>query len=147
MVHEHLTISQNPVAVLLDSGNLVVKDANDDNPENFLWQSFNFPTDTLLPDMKLGKNFKSGVEAYLLAWKNDNDPTPGEYTLLIDPTGYPQGVIRRGARVSARAGPWNGLRWSGAPAPLQTQSSIYTFQFVFNEEEVYYSFLSLTTRC
>ncbi|WMV27251.1 hypothetical protein MTR67_020636 [Solanum verrucosum] len=131
---------QNPVAVLLDSGNLVLKDANDDNPENFLWQSFNFPTDTFLPDMKLGKNFKTGIEVYLLAWKNDNDPTPGEYSLHIDPTGYPQGLIRHGARVSARAGPWNGLRWSGAPAPLQTQSSIYTFQFVFNEEEVYYSF-------
>ncbi|KAK6792636.1 hypothetical protein RDI58_011717 [Solanum bulbocastanum] len=27
---------QNPVAVLLDSGNLVVKDANDGSPENFL---------------------------------------------------------------------------------------------------------------
>jgi len=58
---------QNPVAVLLDSGNLVLKDANDDNPENFLWQSFNFPTDTHLPDMKLGKNFKTGIEVYLLA--------------------------------------------------------------------------------
>ncbi|KAM3305112.1 G-type lectin S-receptor-like serine/threonine-protein kinase isoform X1 [Capsicum chacoense] len=131
---------QNPVAMLLDSGNLVVKGANDGNAENFLWQSFDFPTDTHLPDMKLGKNFKTGLEVYLSAWKNDNDPTPGEYTLHIDPTGYPQGIIRRGTRESARAGPWNGLRWSGAPAPLQTQSSIYTFQFVFNAEEVYYSF-------
>ncbi|KAM3342253.1 hypothetical protein P3S68_027219 [Capsicum galapagoense] len=131
---------QNPVAMLLDSGNLVVKGANDGNAESFLWQSFDFPTDTHLPDMKLGKNFKTGLEVYLSAWKNDNDPTPGEYTLHIDPTGYPQGIIRRGTRESARAGPWNGLRWSGAPAPLQTQSSIYTFQFVFNAEEVYYSF-------
>ncbi|CAA2957579.1 G-type lectin S-receptor-like serine threonine-kinase At4g27290 isoform X1 [Olea europaea subsp. europaea] len=37
------------VAKLLDSGNLVVKDANDDDPVNFLWESFNYPTDTLLP--------------------------------------------------------------------------------------------------
>ncbi|XP_060214707.1 G-type lectin S-receptor-like serine/threonine-protein kinase At4g27290 [Lycium barbarum] len=131
---------QNPVAQLLDSGNLVVKDANDGNPENFLWQSFNFPTDTFLPKMKLGKNFKTGHEVYLSAWKNVNDPTPGEFTLHIDPTGYPQALIRRGTRVSARAGPWNGLRWSGAPAPLQIQNSIYTVQFVFNEEEVYYGF-------
>ncbi|XP_059316847.1 G-type lectin S-receptor-like serine/threonine-protein kinase At4g27290 [Lycium ferocissimum] len=131
---------QNPVARLLDSGNLVVKDANDGNPENFLWQSFNFPTDTFLPKMKLGKNFKTGHEVYLSAWKNVNDPTPGEFTLHIDPTGYPQALIRRGTRVSARAGPWNGLRWSGAPAPLQIQNNIYTVQFDFNEEEVYYSF-------
>ncbi|KAK4352232.1 hypothetical protein RND71_027750 [Anisodus tanguticus] len=130
----------NPVALLLDSGNLVVKDANDGNPENFLWQSFNFPTDTFLPNMKLGKTFKTGHEVYLSAWENVNDPTPGEFTLHIDPTGYPQDLIRRGTRVSFRAGPWNGLLWSGAPAPLQMQSTIYTYQFVFNEEGVYYSF-------
>jgi hypothetical protein len=31
---------RNPVAQLLDTGNLVVKDGNDDNPEKLLWQSF-----------------------------------------------------------------------------------------------------------
>lgn len=39
---------QNPIAQLLDSGNLVIRDADDDRPENFLWQSFNNPTDTRL---------------------------------------------------------------------------------------------------
>ncbi|XP_059281160.1 G-type lectin S-receptor-like serine/threonine-protein kinase At4g27290 [Lycium ferocissimum] len=131
---------QSPVALLLDSSNHVVKDANDGNPENFLWQSFNFPTDTFLPNQKLGGNFKTGHEVYLSAWKNDNDPTPGEFTFHIDPTGYPQALIRRGTRVSSRAGPWNDLQWNGAPAPLQIQSSIYTFQFVFNKEEVYYRY-------
>ncbi|PHT50739.1 G-type lectin S-receptor-like serine/threonine-protein kinase [Capsicum baccatum] len=128
---------QNPVAVLLDSGNLVVKDANDDSPENFLWQSFHFPTDTHMPDMKLGKNFKTGHEVYLSAWKNDNDPAPGEFTRIIDPTGYPQVLTKRGISVSARIGPWNGLRWSGSPIPLL---ECCLFQFIFNEEEVYYSF-------
>ncbi|KAL0306453.1 UNVERIFIED_CONTAM: G-type lectin S-receptor-like serine/threonine-protein kinase [Sesamum radiatum] len=45
----HSQVNQTPVAQLLDSGNLVVRDANDDRPENFLWQSFDFPTDTFLP--------------------------------------------------------------------------------------------------
>ncbi|XP_060200782.1 G-type lectin S-receptor-like serine/threonine-protein kinase At4g27290 [Lycium barbarum] len=134
---------QNSVAQLLSSGNLVVKDANDENPENFLWQSFHYPSDTKLPDMKLGKNFQTGREAYLSTWKNDNDPTPGEFTLHIDLTGYPQCLVKRSTRLSARAGPWNGLGWSGSPTPLLLQSSIYTFQFVFNKEEVSYSF-SLT---
>ncbi|KAH0683870.1 hypothetical protein KY289_021622 [Solanum tuberosum] len=128
---------QNPVAVLLDSGNLVVKDANDDNPENFLWQSFHFPTDTHLPEMKLGKNFRTGHEVYLSAWKNDNDPAAGEFTRHIDPTGYPQALIKSGTSVAARIGPWNGLRWSGSPIPLL---ECCFFQFIFNEEEVYYSF-------
>ncbi|TMX04646.1 hypothetical protein EJD97_006172 [Solanum chilense] len=134
---------QNPVAVLLDSGNLVVKDANDNNPADFLWQSFNFPTDTHLPDMKLGKNFKTGHEVYLSAWKSDNDPAPGEFTRNIDPTGYPQVLSKSGTDVLNRIGPWNGLRWSGAPIPLLTQSRLYAFQFIFNEEEASYIF-SLT---
>ncbi|PHT84480.1 G-type lectin S-receptor-like serine/threonine-protein kinase [Capsicum annuum] len=131
---------QNPVAVLLDSGNLVVKDANDNNPEDFLWQSFHFPTDTHLPDMKLGKNFKTGHELYLSAWKNDNDPAPGKFTRIIDPTGYPQDLTKSGTNVLYRIGPWNGLRWSGAPIPLLTQSRLYTFQFIFNKDELYFIF-------
>ncbi|KAK4348581.1 hypothetical protein RND71_031336 [Anisodus tanguticus] len=48
-----------------------------------------------------------------------------------------QNVIWRcGTRVSARAGHWNGLRWSGAPAPLQIHNNIFTFQFVFNKESL-----------
>ncbi|MCD7472013.1 hypothetical protein HAX54_012835 [Datura stramonium] len=131
---------QNPVALLLDSGNLVVKDANDRNTEKFLWQSFNIPTDTFLSNMKLGKNFQTGQEVYLSAWKNDSDPTPGEFTLHIDPTGYPQAIVKRGTSVLGSSGPWNGLRWSGDRAPPPNQSSIYKVQFVFNKEGVFYSF-------
>ncbi|XP_049365121.1 G-type lectin S-receptor-like serine/threonine-protein kinase At4g27290 isoform X4 [Solanum verrucosum] len=131
---------QNPVAVLLDSGNLVVKDANDDNTDKFLWQSFNFPTDTFLPNMKLGKNFQTGQDVYLSAWKNESDPTPGEISLHIDPTGYPQTVVKRGTSVLGSSGPWNGLRWSGDRVPPPNQSSIYKIQYVFNKEEVSYSY-------
>nr|GME00303.1 G-type lectin S-receptor-like serine/threonine-protein kinase At4g27290 [Ipomoea batatas] len=51
---------QNPVAQLLDSGNLVVRDADDESPENFIWQSFDYPTDTYFTGMKLGWNFETG---------------------------------------------------------------------------------------
>lgn len=47
---------KNLVAQLLDSGNLVVRDENDDRLENFLCLSFNYPTDTFLPGMSLGQN-------------------------------------------------------------------------------------------
>ncbi|KAM3342245.1 hypothetical protein P3S68_027211 [Capsicum galapagoense] len=90
--------------------------------------------------MKLGKNFKTGYEIYLSAWKNDNDPAPGEFTRTIDPTGYPQALTKSGTNVLYRIGPWNGLRWSGAPTPLLTQSRLYTLQFIFNKDELYYIF-------
>ncbi|KAL8510434.1 hypothetical protein ACS0TY_017303 [Phlomoides rotata] len=81
------TAVQTPVAQLLDSGNLVVKDANDDDPENFVWQSFNHPTDTLLPGMKLGVNFQTGVEVYITSPKNIGNPGFGDFIFHCDPTG------------------------------------------------------------
>ncbi|KAL8506088.1 hypothetical protein ACS0TY_017083 [Phlomoides rotata] len=93
-------IVQNPVAQLLNSGNLVLKEANDDNPENFLWQSFNYPTDTLLPRMKLGWNFITGLEVYMSSWKNSGNPAAGDFTFHLDSTDYPQLVIRKDTQYS-----------------------------------------------
>ncbi|CAL5390606.1 unnamed protein product [Camellia sinensis] len=68
--------TQDPVAQLMESGNFVVKDANDTS-EHFLWQSFDYPCNTLLPGMKLGKNFVTGLEHHLSSWKSRDDPAPG----------------------------------------------------------------------
>ncbi|MBA0580234.1 hypothetical protein Gorai_022463, partial [Gossypium raimondii] len=35
--------AEEPIAQLLDSGNFVVKDRNDNDPTKFLWQSFDYP--------------------------------------------------------------------------------------------------------
>lgn len=106
--------TKNPAVQLLDSGNLVVKDSDDDL--NVLWQSFDHPTDTYLPGMmSLGWDLATGVETYLSSWKSHDDPAPGEYTAHLDPTGYPQIVVRRGNSVKFRLGPWNGVRFSGSP--------------------------------
>ncbi|KAK2984763.1 hypothetical protein RJ640_004588 [Escallonia rubra] len=130
--------AQNPVAQLLDSGNLVVREASDDNPENFLWQSFDYPSDTLLPGMKLGKDFKTGLERYLTSWKSEDDPAPGDYTFHCDPSGYPQNILKRDSVKLFRSGSWNGIRFSGMP--YLKPNPIYTYRLVFNEEEVYYSY-------
>lgn len=55
-------LATNPVARLLDTGNLVVVDVNDDNPENFLWQSFDYPGNTFLAGMKAGIDFRTGLK-------------------------------------------------------------------------------------
>ena len=44
----------NPTAQLLDSGNLVVKDGNISDPKTLLWQSFDYPSESLLSTMKVG---------------------------------------------------------------------------------------------
>nr|GLL18308.1 uncharacterized protein LOC109149192 [Ipomoea trifida] len=124
-----------PVMQLLDSGNLVVRDAGDENPENFLWQSFDYPTDTYLPGMKMGINFQTGHEVYLSAWKSAEDPSPSDYTSNLLVTGYPQGIIRQGKALICRSGPWNGVRWSGIPSP--DINPIYNYVLVINKTEIY----------
>ncbi|KAL2474620.1 G-type lectin S-receptor-like serine/threonine-protein kinase [Abeliophyllum distichum] len=127
---------QTPVARLLNSGNLVVKDANDDKPDNFLWQSFDHPTDTYLPGMKLGWNFITGKETYISSWKTNEDPAPGDFTFRLDPTGYPQYFMRRGTLEYYGQGPWNGLFFSGSPNARQNPT--YTFGLFMNKNEVYF---------
>ncbi|PWA95941.1 S-locus glycoprotein domain-containing protein [Artemisia annua] len=74
------TQSSSPLKLeLLDSGNLVLKELDD--KQSSLWQSFSFPTNTILPNQlftkdtflissKSSKNFSSGY--YKLYFDNDN---------------------------------------------------------------------------
>ncbi|KAK3427068.1 hypothetical protein EUGRSUZ_F03372 [Eucalyptus grandis] len=129
---------RNPVAQLLDSGNLVVRDADGSDPNNVLWQSFDYPTDTFLAGMKIGWNRTSGFNRYLTSWKSIDDPSPGNFTYQIDPNGYPQLLLKQGSDIKFRSGPWNGLRWSGTPN--LNPNPYYRYEFVLNEEEMYYRY-------
>ncbi|KAL7197811.1 hypothetical protein ACSBR2_020352 [Camellia fascicularis] len=71
--------TRDPITQLMNSGNLVVQDAND-KFGHFLWQSFDYPCDTLLPGMKLGKNFVTGLQRHLFSRKSSDDPTQDEFT-------------------------------------------------------------------
>ncbi|KAG2674050.1 hypothetical protein I3760_13G118200 [Carya illinoinensis] len=78
----------NPVVQLLDSGNLVVRETSEIDPEKHLWQSFDYPTDTLLLDMKMGSNFDSGFDWNLTSWKSSEDPSTGDYSFKLDVHGF-----------------------------------------------------------
>ncbi|XP_019072559.2 G-type lectin S-receptor-like serine/threonine-protein kinase At4g27290 [Vitis vinifera] len=128
--------AEDPNAQLLESGNLVMRSGNDSDSENFFWQSFDYPCDTLLPGMKFGRNRVTGLDRYLSSWKSDDDPSKGNFTYGIDLSGFPQLLLRNGLAVEFRAGPWNGVRYSGIPQ--LTNNSVYTFNFVSNEKEIYF---------
>uniref|UniRef100_R7W9K6 Receptor-like serine/threonine-protein kinase n=1 Tax=Aegilops tauschii TaxID=37682 RepID=R7W9K6_AEGTA len=53
-------------AQLQESGNLVL---HDQRSKTILWQSFDHPSNTLLPGMKMGKNLWTGDEWYLTSWR------------------------------------------------------------------------------
>ncbi|XP_022880258.1 G-type lectin S-receptor-like serine/threonine-protein kinase At4g27290 isoform X1 [Olea europaea var. sylvestris] len=122
------------VAQLLESGNLVLK-RKDDNTENHIWQSFDFPSDTLLPGMKMGWNLSTGANRYLTSWKGNSDPSPGDITYRIDHLGMPQFVLRKGSEKIFRTGPWNGIRFSGTGVP---SNILFKVIFVYDKEDLYY---------
>ncbi|GLT83433.1 hypothetical protein SLE2022_017230 [Rubroshorea leprosula] len=128
--------AENPVAQLLDSGNLVVKD---EKPENYLWQSFDYPSDTLLPGMKLGRNFKTGLDRFLSSWRSTDDPAPGQYSARIDTRGFPQLLIEKGSKIQHRVGPWNGNGFEMLTSYVKP-NLITTHEFELNDEEVYYKY-------
>ncbi|KAJ8446136.1 hypothetical protein Cgig2_000933 [Carnegiea gigantea] len=132
---------RNPIAQLLGTGNLVVRDQNDNSPQNFLWQSFDHPCDTQLPGMKLGRDLVTGFDRMLTSWKSSDDPSPGSYTYRIDPRGYPQPFLWKDSIEQFRDGPWDGMWFSGS-AITQVDSSD-SFQFVLNDKEIYYSYNEL----
>ncbi|XP_040381833.1 receptor-like serine/threonine-protein kinase SD1-8 [Oryza brachyantha] len=62
-------------AELLDTGNLVVRDKDG----NVLWQSFEHPTNTFLPGIRVGKDLRTGAEWSLSSWRSADDPSPGDF--------------------------------------------------------------------
>ncbi|KAF9666882.1 hypothetical protein SADUNF_Sadunf16G0274900 [Salix dunnii] len=129
---------QNPVAQLLDSGNFVVREGNDYNPANFLWQSFDHPCDTLLPGMRIGVNFVTRTDRFLSSWKSPEDPARGEFTFGIDSHGYPQLLLKKGNTTVFRGGPWTGTKFTSNPRPIPNQIS--TNEFVLNSQQVYFEY-------
>nr|POE83083.1 g-type lectin s-receptor-like serine/threonine-protein kinase [Quercus suber] len=127
--------ANNPVLQLLDSGNLVLRDGNSGISS---WESFDYPSDSLLPGMKMGWDLRKGIKRRFTAWKSPDDPSPGDFTYGIEmqPHSYPEAYIRKGNKKFYRTGPWNGLRYSGSPE--LKPNPLYAFDFVSNDDEVYY---------
>uniref|UniRef100_K7LUW1 Receptor-like serine/threonine-protein kinase n=1 Tax=Glycine max TaxID=3847 RepID=K7LUW1_SOYBN len=135
--------AKKPIAQLRDLGNLVVINGPKRNTKkhktnngDILWQSFDYPGDTLMPGMKLGWTLENGLERSLSSWKNWSDPAEGEYTLKVDRRGYPQIILFRGPDIKRRLGSWNGLPIVGYP----TSTHLVSQKFVFHEKEVYYEY-------
>ncbi|XP_052114851.1 receptor-like serine/threonine-protein kinase SD1-8 isoform X1 [Arachis duranensis] len=132
---------QNPVLKLLDSGNLVLRESNEnDDPSKFLWQSFDYPTDTLLSGMKLGWNLDTNTEKHLTSWKfQDQAPSTGDYSFKMNFHGLPEIFLWNKDKITYRSGPWNGARFSGVPEMQPVTDSI-KFTFHVDEHQVYYTF-------
>ncbi|KAH9803120.1 Receptor-like serine/threonine-protein kinase SD1-8 [Citrus sinensis] len=125
------------VLQLLDSGNLVLRGERDGGSETYLWQSFDYPSDTLLPGMKFGWDLKTGLDRRITSWKSPDDPSPGNFIWAVERQDNPELIMWKGSRKFHRSGPWNGLRFS---ASSLRPNPVFNFGFVSNEVELYYKF-------
>ncbi|XP_074274088.1 G-type lectin S-receptor-like serine/threonine-protein kinase At1g11300 [Silene latifolia] len=101
------------VAQLLDTGNLILLTNGSDT---ILWQSFNSPTNSLLPGIKLTFN-KSlyDTKTKFQSWKSSVDPSSGRFRLVSLPRDLPEFFIVDGDKPYWRTGPWNGYLFLGVP--------------------------------
>jgi hypothetical protein len=76
-------------AQLLDSGNLILVRKRS---RKTVWQSFDYPTNILLPGMKLGLDRKLGIDRF------------GDFSVRINPNGLPQ--FYNGKKPICRSPPW-----------------------------------------
>ncbi|QHN95910.1 G-type lectin S-receptor-like serine/threonine-protein kinase At4g27290 isoform X1 [Arachis hypogaea] len=130
--------ASNPVLQLLDSGNLVLREQDDKTEKNYLWQSFDYPSDTLLSGMKLGKNLKTGLDRRVTVWKTVDDPSLGNLTWMMEVTTWPHPIQTTGSKKQFDSGPWNGLVYSSMPTRVRQPT--FDYVYVSNEDEVYFMF-------
>ncbi|KAL3627604.1 hypothetical protein CASFOL_028967 [Castilleja foliolosa] len=125
-----------PSLVLLDSGNLVVKE----NDKKYIWQSFDYPTDTLLPGMKLGRVGNSNPTRFLTSWRNSEDPSDGDFVFSVDSDkSSDQLLLEKNGLIQSRWGPWDGKKISGTDMK-NNNNTVFRIVYYYGPDEVYFSF-------
>ncbi|KAI7988837.1 G-type lectin S-receptor-like serine/threonine-protein kinase [Camellia lanceoleosa] len=126
--------SNDTSATLLDTGNLVLRAG-----KHIVWQSFDYPSDTWLPGMKLGL-FKSSrgrpQHRFLTSQVSPQVPTLGAFTLGVDPNNTKQLVIWQRGVLYWRSGMWNGYNFSYFPSSYDE----FNFSYFSNESQSYFTF-------
>ncbi|KAM5588495.1 hypothetical protein ABKV19_006774 [Rosa sericea] len=99
------------IASLLDNGNFVVEYSGYQ-----LWESFDYPADTILKDQLLGFDSKSGRKNVMTSWKSESDPSTGKYSVGLTPETPSQVFIWiNGSIPYWRSGPWDRSKFIGIP--------------------------------
>ncbi|XP_045832168.1 G-type lectin S-receptor-like serine/threonine-protein kinase At2g19130 [Trifolium pratense] len=133
------TRSSSVVAVLLDSGNLILSNRPNASESEALWQSFDFPTNTWLPGGKIKLDKVNKKPTYLTAWKNSEDPTSGIFSLELDPNGTNSYfMLWNKTRQYWTSGTWNGQKFSLVPE--MRLNYIYNFTFMESKNESYFTY-------
>ncbi|KAG6722431.1 hypothetical protein I3842_03G159500 [Carya illinoinensis] len=131
------TTSSAVAAVLLDEGNLVLRDSSS-NLSDPLWRSFDHPTDTWLPGGKLALNKITNENQRLISWKNSEDPAPGLFSLELD-ANISSYIIRWNRSIQYwTSGPWDGKIFTQVPE--MRANYIYNFSYINDTNQSYFAY-------
>ncbi|MCD7448456.1 hypothetical protein HAX54_042254 [Datura stramonium] len=125
------------VAILSDNGNLILSDGSNSTPP--LWQSFDHPTDTWLPNAKIKYDKHANTTTIFTSWKNSEDPSPGLYSVEMDQRNRQFLVKWNRTEIFSASGPWDGHIFSLMPE-ISLNSEKYNFTYVDNENESYFMY-------
>ncbi|KAK8959335.1 G-type lectin S-receptor-like serine/threonine-protein kinase B120 [Platanthera guangdongensis] len=118
--------SNESTAELLDTGNFMLN-----NSDDTVWQSFDHPSDTYLPGMKVGLDLVTNVNQVFTSWRSDDDPAPGNFTMGVAPDQSTQIFIWEQGKPRWRSGRWNGQVFLG----IQNMVPTYIYGFKLNNFE------------
>jgi len=127
----------NTLATMLDTGNFVLQQLHPNGTKSTLWQSFDYPTATLIPTMKLGVNRKTGHNWSLISWLAPSLPNSGGFSLEWEPKDGELNIKQRG-KVYWKSGKRrsNGL-FENIPVKVQR---VYQYIIVSTKDEDSFTF-------
>ncbi|KAJ9560106.1 hypothetical protein OSB04_005266 [Centaurea solstitialis] len=135
------SVARKASVTLLDTGNLVLRELHPNGSvKGVLWQSFDYPTDTLLPGMKLGVNLKTGHRWSLTSWRSELLPANGSCTITGDLNGTSQLVILRRGNIHWRSGRWQNGQFENTN--LQSSGPDVHLYYISNENEQSFTYLT-----
>jgi len=124
--------SSNTSVQLSDQGKLELMEATTGKS---LWDSFQQPSDTLLPQMKISSN-RTGRGTKLTSWKNPSDPSVGNFSLgVVERAKIVEVFVWNETRPYWRSGPWSVGVFTG----VEQMASAYLNSFHVVDGEVYYN--------
>ncbi|CAK8561788.1 unnamed protein product [Lathyrus sativus] len=127
----------NTVATMLDTGNFVLEQLHPNGTKTLLWQTFDYPINTLIPNMKLGINRKTGHNWSLVSPITRSVWASGEFSLVWEPIEGELNIKKRG-KVYWKSGK---LRSDGLFENIPTNvQQMYRYIIVSNTDEDSFAF-------
>ncbi|KAI3703559.1 hypothetical protein L1987_73716 [Smallanthus sonchifolius] len=130
----------NLTATLQDTGDFQLKNETDNR---ILWKSFDYPTNVLLPGMKLGSDLSTGRNWSLTSWLSDEIPDLGAFTLSWEPNGENSQrlMIRRRDQPYWTSGDYlDNQTFEFLSVNNPFSQYWYNLSYVYNNDERYFSY-------